>query len=155
MLRGSPNDGGYYHVLLREDSGILKTLKMHRIIATAFIPNPNGYPQVNHIDGDKSNNRSSNLEWCSAYYNHHHARENGLRKCTLTDNQVHEICKRIQAKQSLRSISKELDISESAISHITTHGTHREIAKQYGIPYKAPQRLTPIDYSRYKKRRKY
>lgn len=42
---------------------------IHRLVAMAFIPNPNGYPRINHIDENPKNNRVENLEWCTQEYN--------------------------------------------------------------------------------------
>ena len=58
--------------------GNRKRITVHRIVASAFIPNPNNLPQINHIDGNPKNNIVENLEWCDASYNMKHAYENGL-----------------------------------------------------------------------------
>lgn len=50
-----------------------KKFWVHRLVAEVWIPNPNGYKQVNHIDGDGLNNRADNLEWCDQSYNMRHA----------------------------------------------------------------------------------
>jgi len=72
---------GYSQVLVpkRNNSGRLwvelyghrkrKPCLIHRLVATAFIPNPNGYPQINHKDENPTNNRVDNLEWCTGDYN--------------------------------------------------------------------------------------
>lgn len=62
--------------------GIHKNFYIHRLVAEAFIENVNDLPQVNHIDEDKSNNKVSNLEWCSAAYNLNYGtcRERASRK---------------------------------------------------------------------------
>lgn len=66
--RGWDSGDGYLSVPL---SG--KRYLVHRLVAQAFIPNPENKPQVNHIDGDKHNNFSANLEWCSREENMQHA----------------------------------------------------------------------------------
>ena len=62
------NDGRGYMQVSVSVNGKRITLKVHRIVAVCFIPNPNGYPEVNHIDCDRSNNRVDNLEWCTSQY---------------------------------------------------------------------------------------
>ena len=59
---------GYLSVYLRLP-GQKFTKKVHRLVAEAFIPNPNGFPEVNHIDENKENNCVENLEWCTGEYN--------------------------------------------------------------------------------------
>ena len=63
---------GYAKVMLCKD-GVKKTLKPHRLVAEAFLPNPSNKPCVNHIDGNPSNNNVSNLEWCTYSENTRHS----------------------------------------------------------------------------------
>lgn len=60
---------GYLGVSLSSAPNVSKTIKVHRLVAKAFIPNPNNLPIVNHKDENKSNNCVSNLEWCTNKYN--------------------------------------------------------------------------------------
>lgn len=59
--------------------GLTKSVLVNRVIALAFLPNPLGLPQVNHLDGNKQNNAVSNLEWASASMNEKHAFATGLK----------------------------------------------------------------------------
>ena len=68
---------GYMNVCLRKN-GKGKTEKVHRIVAKAFLPNPLNKREVNHIDGDKTNNELWNLEWATPSENMKHAVEEGL-----------------------------------------------------------------------------
>lgn len=63
VLQGYKEKQGYITVNLD------KPRRVHRMVAITFLPNPNNFPQVNHIDEDKTNNNVVNLEWCTAKYN--------------------------------------------------------------------------------------
>lgn len=82
---GSENDRstrdrhGYPSVDLYQD-GKRKTVRVHRLVAEAFVPNPGDKPEVNHKDGDKHNNNSSNLEWVTSKENCRHAWDNELMR---------------------------------------------------------------------------
>lgn len=60
-----PDKSGYVRLRIKKE----KTLKIHRLVATAFIPNPDGLPLINHKNENKADNRVENLEWCDAKYN--------------------------------------------------------------------------------------
>lgn len=123
---GSHTKQGYIFTKLRDGNGIGKRLSMHRLLALTFIPNPNGYPQINHKNGVKHDNRLENLEWCTSSMNNQHAydvlkrKQNGPKGAThpsakLTDAQVIEIRK---STIKASSIAKTMGVSRRHIYHI-------------------------------------
>jgi len=85
LLKPNLTETGYYAVTLA--SGIQfkgkflrKAFKVHRLVALNFIPNPNNFQQINHINGIKTDNNVVNLEWCDASHNIKHAYATGLIK---------------------------------------------------------------------------
>jgi hypothetical protein len=106
----------YYNILLRcnnKSRGVL----IHRLVAEAFIPNPNNFPSVNHIDGNKKNNDVSNLEWCTSSWNAEHAYKIGLNKsCKKPVIQYSIEGKKIAEFNSVTEASKATDCSTRHIS---------------------------------------
>ncbi len=95
---------------------------VHRLVALTFIPNPNNYPQVNHIDGDKANNNVSNLEWCTNKQNVQHAEETGLASHVAGDSHGMHILKEWQVIDIIRELSSE-----------SYRGQASRIAYRYGV----------------------
>ena len=77
QLRPSIDKYGYERVVLTKD-GIRKTYSVHKLVALAFIPNPENKTTINHIDGNKRNNNVLNLEWATEKENQNHKWKNGL-----------------------------------------------------------------------------
>lgn len=76
----SPGTKSGYPMVNLVRNGVQKSTCIHRIVASAFLKNPNLLPVVNHKDGDKNNNHVSNLEWCTYSVNNKHAHDTGLIK---------------------------------------------------------------------------
>ena len=71
FLKPGVSHKGYLFVNLCKN-GKVKCVRVHRLVATAYIPNPENHPQVNHKDENKTNNCLQNLEWCDGKYNHNY-----------------------------------------------------------------------------------
>lgn len=87
LIKHAVHHKGYFKAPVGH-KGMRKAFFVHRLVALAFIPNPNNYPQVNHIDFIKTNNEVSNLEWCTNQMNMDHAYKNG-RVCAPPKGEQH------------------------------------------------------------------
>ena len=124
----SKSNGYVYHMLYK--NGKEKLLRVHRLVAMAFLPNPNNLPQVNHKDGNKQNNSVDNLEWCEQSDNMKHAYKNGLqipsenqRKAIINTNKLKQkkVCQIkdgeiINTFSGISEASRQTKISISCIS---------------------------------------
>lgn len=79
IYRNINKKNGYVYVQLWNNAKY-KNIRLHRLVAQTFIPNLENKPQINHIDGNKQNNRADNLEWCTQSENSKHAYKIGLAK---------------------------------------------------------------------------
>ncbi len=115
------NNDGYLVVNLRRDH-TAKVIPVHRLVAEAFIPNPDNLPTVNHKDGDKTNNRVDNLEWASYSENNTHALDTGLRlprgNRIAQRDMSHNI---IRTYRSACEAARITGIGRSMISHCINH----------------------------------
>lgn len=105
ILKQQENSKGYKVVRVEID-GKKKTYRVHREVAKAYIPNPNNLPQVNHKDGNKSNNNVENLEWVTNQSNVNHAIKNGLWK------NVFEASRKTNQKRMKPIIAKNLETGD-------------------------------------------
>ena len=138
---------GYQMVKLYMDNGKKRNASVHRLVAEAFIPNPDNKPEVNHNDGNKKNNHVDNLEWVTGSENVKHAFDHKLRilkygdenhVSKFSDELIHSICKLYTEGYTSRKIRKKLHIeNDYIINCVLTGKTRTSISSLYGIiPYK-------------------
>lgn len=125
---------------------------MHRVVALAFIDNPENKLHVNHIDGDKENNKVTNLEWVHPWENLEHARNSGARKRITDDVGIHKICKELESCSSPGIIGAKLGLPPYLISDIKK-GAHRHISKQYDFEVTQRTRNRVLDSATQKRHR--
>lgn len=122
ILRCRFGSDGYNYACLSAD-GIYKNHKIARLVAMAFCSKEDGKDIVNHVDGDKTNDLSSNLEWTDMSGNIIHAYTTGLRPRKshfhkLSEHQVTEIRTAISMGETHRSLAKKYGVSFQLISNI-------------------------------------
>ena len=104
---------GYVYQMLYKN-GKEKLLRVHRLVAMAFLSNPNNLPQVNHKDGNKQNNSVDNLEWCEQSYNMKHAFKTGLEKPSEKQKAAVRKTNEKKRKRVVRTMGDEKNEYESA-----------------------------------------
>lgn len=122
---------GYVQVSLKCDNNLVNK-RVSRLVAEAFIPNPDNKSDVNHIDENKTNNRVDNLEWCTHVENTNH----GTRNDRISASKSREIyCNELNKRfKNAKQASSILGISKSSISH-QVNGK-RKTAGGYTFKYK-------------------
>lgn len=124
--------GGYIYVGLTKD-GRKRNLKMHRLVAAAFIPNPDQLPEVNHKDEDKTNNRTDNLEWCSRPYNLRW-KDGHIRRAEKNWRAVQQIDANgnvVATYPSITSAAQAVGISTKLIGNVCAKRVHQKTAGGY------------------------
>lgn len=136
------HSNGYLRVLING-----KDYYIHRLVAECFLPNPYEYKEVNHKDGNKTNNCVDNLEWCSRAMNNKHCFETGLRsydelkkmsnspaakearkaRRKLSDSQVREVRKMLSDGMTSREIAKILSCTHGIIDGIKYGKSYTEV----------------------------
>ena len=133
LLKPHISNRGYLRIGLNKDK-VIKTVGVHRLVAEAFIPNPDNLPQVDHIDGNKLNNTVENLQWISPSDNTKKACKGVIRRakpivCIETG----------KVYKTIKEANRELHIPEAVISAIIRgefpayHGLSFAYAKQAGV----------------------
>lgn len=114
VLKPIHQSTGYSTVTLTEGKR-RQSIGIHRIVANEFIPNPESKPMVNHLDGDKSNNRLENLEWCTCSENMKHAYRIGLQK--PNPGQIEQ------------SLARSVAVRSRPVRNVETGAEYRSIAE--------------------------
>ena len=132
VLKSSLDNKGYPKLNLHLNN-VRITRRVHRLVALALIPNPEGKEQVNHINGDKTDNSTSNLEWCTGSENMKHAYDTGLKIPTrgersksakLTNQDVLDIR---ASSESTVALAKRYNVARQTIGYIVRRETWKHI----------------------------
>lgn len=143
ILKPLKTPNGYYHICLYSN-GKRTRESIHRLVAETFIINEFNKPQVNHIDGNKRNNRLENLEWCTCKENTIHAFKNGLRVGKPTNTKMLNCYKN---NKLLNTFNSQIECARWIIKQDLSKGHEKTIRRtisksikenkiRYGMTYK-------------------
>lgn len=130
ILKGDANSCGYRRVILY-DKNRKQRFFIHRLVAEVFIHNFEDKPQVNHIDGDKTNNRLDNLEWVSQSENEIHAIRNKLKGSWRGEFIVVFEDGKIELWENQRDFARRINTSHTQVRNWLNNGV--QSFKKYGI----------------------
>lgn len=108
LMKPGMHNSGYLYVILSVGDGTSKNVLVHRLVAEAFVPNPENKPDVNHKDGNKQNPCAYNLEWVTKSENMYHAYSSGIRDKNCTEGAVNanrRKVKCVETGQEFRSMA--------------------------------------------------
>lgn len=113
IIKTFPRSSGYYYAILRKNRKVY-TRSLHTLIAEVFIPNPNNYDVVNHIDLNKHNNDISNLEWCSKGWNIKHGHLFGETKSFVRNYRLYAE-EYINTDKTTEEVARTFGVSQSTV----------------------------------------
>lgn len=135
-LKPSLDRKGYYFVALMKD-GKAKQERLHRLIARAFIPNPDNLPEIDHINGDKTDNRIENLRWCTHQENMNNpitkeTISNGHKGKTLSEEHRRKLSEAHKGKSYPKSYKPVEQWSKDGTTLIAVYESMSDAARQTG-----------------------
>jgi hypothetical protein len=141
ILRPRLEKRGYLRLTLSSGS-FRKTDSVHRLVAIAFIENPQNLPAVNHIDGNKTNNKLENLEWVTHSQNSNHAVDTGLfdhisgegsHLSKFKNEDILEVVNLLKEGKTPSEVSRITKISRPVCAKINLGKAWRRVLKKYGV----------------------
>ena len=138
IIKPETTHAGYQRLLIYYN-GKRKLMYVHRLVAMAFLPNPDHLPEVNHKNGNKSDNSVDNLEWCDSSYNNQHSYDTGLKpfgegkpNASITNEDAIRIAKCFEEnKLTMTEISRLIGTSWRVVKHIRNGETWRRVVKDH------------------------
>ena len=142
-LKLTPNTRGYLRVAIHIPGERTHVVSVHSMVIETFKgPKPSPEYQIDHIDGDKSNNYVENLEWVTASENILRAFKNGLKEgvkgsdhpvSVYTDEQIHKACKLLEQGMTIPNVAKEVGIPKSYLYNIARGDNWAHIVNLYDL----------------------